>query len=92
VKRIYELFQLHQISKERSVWAKKGRFMEPMDFEKGILQTFALLRSSQLSVLPVSEVFWSVWKSERTVVNALRQTGYLNRLHGVPDGRISANT
>jgi hypothetical protein len=48
VKRIYELFQLHQISKERSVWAKKGRFveetyrrMEPMDFEKGILQTFA---------------------------------------------------
>jgi len=76
--------------KERAVVEEAYRRMEPMDFEKGILQTFALLRSSHLSVLPVSEVFWSAWKSERTVVNALRQTGYLSRLRGIADGRIYA--
>jgi mannose-1-phosphate guanylyltransferase len=94
--RLYGLLQDVQKAigtrKERSVVEDAYRRMEPMDFEKGILQTFLLLRSSRLSVLPVSEVFWSDWKSERTVVDALRQTGYLNRLHGVADGRISANS
>jgi hypothetical protein len=49
------------------------------------------MRASQLSVLPVSEFFWSDWKSERNVVNALKQTGHLNLLHEVVDGRISAS-
>lgn len=65
--------------------------MKPMNFADEILEMFPLLRSSQLSVLPVSEVFWSDWDSERAVVNALEQTGYLNRLHGVADGRIAAS-
>jgi len=93
--RLYGL--LHEIQraigtrKERAVVEEAYRRMEPMSFEKGILQTFALLRPSQLSVLPVSEVFWSDWKSERNVLNALKHAGYLYRLHEVAGGRISAN-
>jgi len=77
--------------KERPVLEDAYRRMKPMNFADEILDTFLLLRSSQLSVLPVSEVFWSDWDSERAVVNALKQTGYLNRLHGVADARISAS-
>jgi mannose-1-phosphate guanylyltransferase len=95
IPRLYGLLQdIHKAigtRKERSVVEEAYRRMKPMNFADGILETFALMRASQLSVMPVSEVFWSDWKSGRSVVNALRRAGYLNRLRGIADDRISAN-
>jgi mannose-1-phosphate guanylyltransferase len=88
---LQEVYRAIGTRKERPVLEDAYRRMKPMNFADEILNMFPLLRSSQLSVLPVSEVSWSDWDSERAVVNALTQTGYLNRLHGVADGRISAS-
>jgi mannose-1-phosphate guanylyltransferase len=84
IPRLYGLFQdIYKAigtRKELAMVEEAYRRMKPMDFAEGILQTFVLLRPSQLSVLPVSEVFWSDWGSEQSVLGALRQTGYLGRL------------
>ncbi len=86
-----EIYKALGTRKERTVIEEAYRRMKPMDFADGVLTASLLFRAARLSVLPVSEVFWSDWDSAQSVLGALRQSGRLDRLQPVTDGRISAS-
>ena len=78
-----EILKAAGTRKERYVVEEAYRHMKPVNFSQGVLEALALVRPSCLSVLPISEVFWSDWGSEHRIVSALKKTGYADRLQGI---------
>lgn len=57
------------------------RRMESMNFSKGLLETFAVEYSSRLLVLPVRDVYWSDWGSEKRILSVLKVARFQEK-HG----------
>lgn len=51
------------------------RQMDVMNFSKGLLENFSIEYSARLMVLPVLNVYWSDWGSERRIMSDLKEAG-----------------
>lgn len=90
--RLYNSFQqiLEAIGtpREKDVVEETYRHMKPVNFSKGLLEPLWQPRRSCLAVLRVRGVIWSDWGSGQRIVNVLKKTGYLGRLHGIQESRL----
>jgi hypothetical protein len=67
--------------KEREVLEREYRRMEPVNFSKEFLEFLALSDPASLSVLPVPDLGWSDWGSERRILSMLNEFGLQMRLN-----------
>lgn len=93
VPRLYSSFQpiwkAIGTPRERDVVEEVYQRTQPVNFSKGLLEVLSSMHRSPLSVLPVHGVLWSDWGSGQRVLSALKKTGYLRRLHGISQNKIS---
>lgn len=57
---------------EVEVMQEVYRNIEPVNFSKGLLETFSVQYAGCLGVLPVRGVFWSDWGSEQRISSVIR--------------------
>jgi len=92
VPRLFEVFgriaSAIGTSSERNVVEKTYREIEPLNFSKGLLETFPQKRPGCLLTLPVRGVSWSDWGSEARVISMLRRTGRVGRLNGITEDEL----
>ena len=63
------------------------RQMEAMNFSKGLLEKFSVQHSPRLMVLPVLEVYWSDWGSERRILSGLKMARSQEKRGGAKEKR-----
>ncbi len=82
-----QIFKSLGTCRESLTIEKVYRRMDSLNFSKDLLEGFDLHSRNQLSVVPMSGVFWSDWGSENRIIAVLKSIGYLDRLPGglLPD-------
>lgn len=60
---------------ERNTIEETYRWLEPVNFSRGVLERISRAGASRLVVLPVRGVLWSDWGSEQRIMTALGKAG-----------------
>ncbi len=68
---------------EKAALQEIYRELPSVNFSKEILEPLAQRYPGRLLTVPVHNVLWSDWGTERRIVEVLRATGYMPRLNGL---------
>ncbi len=69
----FEISEAIGTDRQEEVVRQVYQQLEPVNLSKDLLEIFAVDPSSNLYVLPVRNVFWSDWGSERRILNTLQR-------------------